>query len=176
MSHFIRKCECGAVLAQCRCMSLDKKVEYVRPCVHYFTTHSVASFEPISLEQLYAVYMEYLEGAPRTPNVLKVHPSVYKAILEYFEEQEVQERLMGIKKPEESAKTYALGKIFGTQIIIDHSLKPGEWKFEDIHPTNRGTYSEEELKRLAARILSEPLHMGADEVAKRNRITGLQTS
>jgi len=34
MSHFVRKCECGIVLAQCRCPDPNKRVEVVSPCVH----------------------------------------------------------------------------------------------------------------------------------------------
>lgn len=149
---------------------------YVSPCVHYFSTHSVASFEPISLEQMHAVYMEYISTAPQIPNVLKVHPGVYNAIVEYFMKQEAEEELMGIKRPEESAKSYVLGKIFGVQIVIDRSLKPGEWRFEDVHATSRGIQLGEETKRLAARILSDDLRVGIDAVAKGTRITGLQTS
>lgn len=30
MSHFIKKCKsCGAVITQCRCMSKDKKIEWI---------------------------------------------------------------------------------------------------------------------------------------------------
>lgn len=34
MSHFIKKCECGIVLGQCRCPSENKSVETVSPCEH----------------------------------------------------------------------------------------------------------------------------------------------
>lgn len=30
--HFIRQCECGRVLAQCRCPAPDKRVDIVSPC------------------------------------------------------------------------------------------------------------------------------------------------
>lgn len=30
MNHFIRKCTCGTVIAQCRCPAVDKVVEIVR--------------------------------------------------------------------------------------------------------------------------------------------------
>lgn len=32
--HRIEKCECGIVLAQCRCAMPDKPVVVVSPCVH----------------------------------------------------------------------------------------------------------------------------------------------
>lgn len=33
MSHFIKQCECGMIIAQCRCPG-PKPVEIVRPCSH----------------------------------------------------------------------------------------------------------------------------------------------
>lgn len=29
-THFIKKCSCGTVIAQCRCMSKDKTIEIVK--------------------------------------------------------------------------------------------------------------------------------------------------
>jgi len=34
MNHFIKKCTCGIVIAQCRCASPDKTVTVVSPCEH----------------------------------------------------------------------------------------------------------------------------------------------
>lgn len=31
-NHFIRKCECGRVLAQCRCPDPNKRVDIISPC------------------------------------------------------------------------------------------------------------------------------------------------
>lgn len=40
MSHFIKKCECGITLSQCRCPDPNKTVEIVRPCNHQAQTNS----------------------------------------------------------------------------------------------------------------------------------------
>lgn len=34
MTHFIEKCECGKVLSQCRCPSVEKSERVVGPCTH----------------------------------------------------------------------------------------------------------------------------------------------
>ena len=41
MSHFIRKCVCGRVITQCRCMSRDKEIQTVSPCLHQDQTVTV---------------------------------------------------------------------------------------------------------------------------------------
>ena len=168
MAHVHKVCECGVVLLQCRCIG-SKETVYV-PCVQSFITHSIASFEPISLEQLYDVYTEYLEAAPQTSNdVLKVHPSVYNAIQEYFMKKEAEEEVMGVKTRKPTVDDYLPWTIFGVQIIIDRSLEPGEWRFEDLHKTNGGAEFEIDYKKLTAKAVSGPVYLGTRTVSKRSR-------
>jgi hypothetical protein len=135
MSHFVKKCECGRVIAQCKCMG-DRIVITVSPCTHIVTTNSVASFEPISIESLYETYHKFLNEDP-IPNVFRCHPSVYNDLRDYFQKKEAEEEAMGIVKPLTPELPYQeWSRIMGVDILIDRDLEVGEWRFERIIRTH----------------------------------------
>lgn len=132
MGHFIRKCECGVVLTQCRCPDPNKFVEVVYGhCTHIkfteATTQAITSDYPVTADNLLHVKtkFEYEYGKPA--NVIKVSQEVYNAISDYFTEKEREEDAMGIKK---DAEYDPRNTLYGVQIKIDPTLKSDEWKFE----------------------------------------------
>lgn len=138
MSHFIQKCECGTIIAQCRCMG-EKSVEIVGPCTHFFTTATLSSIEPISMDALTETYNRFMQMFPYIPNVFKCHPSVYNSLREYFDKQEADMLGEGVTRP---TLPYAdfMERIMGVTVVIDPEMNHGEWKFEDIHKQARRTY------------------------------------
>lgn len=122
MSHVKNICECGKVINQCRCIGPHSIVVH-SPCIHQIsvTTHS----EPITLDNLIEGKAE-LEKLGQIPNLLRVHPSTYNAIMIYFNAKEAEEVLQGVNKPPYNS----LGELLSVPILIDNTLKPGEWKFE----------------------------------------------
>jgi hypothetical protein len=131
--HFKRVCICGKVIAQCRCMG-EKNVQIVYSCEHeytspYVTVGSAVSFEPITLDGMHKVMQMFEDKYGDVPNVLRVHPSTYNAIREYFMKKEHEEEMMGVaKRPEFTLYQMLLG----VPILIDAELEFGEWKFEKV--------------------------------------------
>lgn len=127
MSHFKDICECGKVVVQCRCIG-PHTVRIVSPCTHAISvaTHS----EPVSMEILIKAKAE-LEQAGEMPNLLRVHPSTYNALMLYFkvleDQRAVRESILG-KQP--AIVIDNPGRLLEVPILIDNELKPGEWKFE----------------------------------------------
>ncbi len=101
------------------------------------STRTLSKFPEFTIEELYkAQESAAFEGFR---HVLKCSPEAYIALKDFLVDEE-QERLVHkyIKaenmkrrgdKPYEEPKNY-WGSLFGIEIKLDPSLRPGEWKFE----------------------------------------------
>lgn len=121
-THFKRICECGKVMNQCRCIG-PHSIVIQSPCIHVIA--EPVTSDPISYQTLIDA-KNRLEEMGEIANILTVHPSTYNAIMIYFDNKEVEDTVAGVKKQPQTT----LGNLFDVPILIDNSLKPGEWRFE----------------------------------------------
>lgn len=138
MSHFIRKCECGKLIAQCRCIG-PKVMEIVRPCVHIqATTMTTAKVEPITINSLYAQYERFMNEYG-LPQQLRCDPIFYERLKEWAAEYttELYKQTGNSVFLEGDVNTDHFVRLFGVPIKIDFTMPPGEWKFEDLHTNGR---------------------------------------
>lgn len=154
MSHFKKVCTCGIVIAQCRCMSSDKTVIIEKkPCTHNIVAvTSGAQYEPVTWHSLVSA-IEKVEEQGEVPNVMRCHPSAYNNMRLYFMEEEKKQKMQMMERLADVGltelgllKDYSLlwkdtnpvlpfgaGSIYGCQILIDNSLKNGEWRIERLY-------------------------------------------
>lgn len=97
-----------------------------------FATTSSIKVEPISLEGMHEAVQAFKEKYRDVPNVLRVHPSTYKAIRIYFMEKEAEEDAMFQENGRYRLETTPYQQLLDVPIIIDHELNPGEWKFDKV--------------------------------------------
>lgn len=131
MSHFINYCACGIVLSQCRCPDMNKTIRKSKECTHIVA--SKASTDAISEVSLLTV-KQAVEEIGYVPNTLRMSPKAYAELMNYFTDKEADEARLGIvhTRAQYEAHTEALNRlqIYGTGVIIDRTLEPGEWRFE----------------------------------------------
>lgn len=122
MEHSIVYCECGILMSRCKCI-MHSSIRTVGPCIHVITTEFKTS--PINELNLLDAKIE-VELLGGLPNLLRCSPKAYNDLRIYYTDKDADE--VGVYKRE--YEPFSAGEVMGTQILIDHKLKPGEWRFE----------------------------------------------
>lgn len=99
-------------------------------------TNTNTKIEPITWKSLLATYDKFCKDNPM-PTGLKCDPFFYMGLKDFFEKQELEDTIKGVKK----APVSSINNIYGIQIKIDVDMKPGEWRFEYNRPKARSKRS-----------------------------------
>lgn len=132
VEHFVRKCECGKIIAQCRCIG-DRIVITASPCSHYVVANSLCYTKPIDFLDLVDTVDKFEHDSKDVPNVIKCNKKTYSDLREYFFNLEKNEATT-LEKPKYPPKVF-FESIYGIKIVIDEDVEAGVLKFEKIIPT-----------------------------------------
>lgn len=131
MSHFIKQCICGKIVAQCRCIG-EKSVQILYNCEHEFSTNTNVTVEPLTFVTLEKAYKEFSNKA-YLPKTFKCSPQIYRELERVAGEAEIDLlKLDGFNynKYIQDRQRNPLGTLFGIRVEVDFDMKSGEWEFE----------------------------------------------
>lgn len=126
MTHFKDVCECGKVLAQCKCISPDKVVNVISPCTHEVTTGTMTNiaeaYSNFTFDSLATAYHNVVMNRMRKiPTGVKMNKTTYEILKAQTESRFTVDGVKPIVDPSWT--------LFGMEIIIDESQDVGDWEF-----------------------------------------------